>query len=258
LFLRSLQPCWTDTDHSASRPISASGLSMDLHLLRAVALHHLLDGRGLVRWAGDPDADAVLLEARVVGRRGLDLGQARQRQHAEQVRQPGDQDHARVAEHRERRHAVELLAADHQRPGVDRVPAQREAAGGAEEPAHGRDPAYDRWPLPERYLDLVVRHRREHAYVLVPGLAQGGHGLGRVVDEVPDAHHAVELARRREQQLRDRADHRWPPFPRRGAGSVSLISAIENAGSTRTNTRKNMKNHANEPTMSAISVMLMR
>src|SRR3989442_21792 len=66
----------------------------------------------------------------------------------------------------------------------------------------------------------------------------------------------VELGRRWHEELLQKAHHAWSL--RRGAGSVSLISEIENAGSTRTNTRKNMKNQANEPTMRATSVHDMR
>src|ERR1051325_8335785 len=128
--------------------------------------------------------------------------------------------------------------------------------GRARPAPHDPPPADDRRPLLERGLDLVVRHRREHLEVLVAGLAERRHRVRRVVPVIVNAHPAVKPGRRGQEQLQEKVHHAWSL--RRGAGSVSLISAIEKAGSTRTNTRKNMKNQANEPTMSATSVIDMR
>src|SRR4030095_1827060 len=60
-------------------------LTMDVHLLGAVAAHHLLDARHLVTRARYPDADLVLGEARIVRTLRLHLRQPREREHAEQV-----------------------------------------------------------------------------------------------------------------------------------------------------------------------------
>src|SRR5678815_5276716 len=96
-------------------PRIAAALSMDLHLFGVLATQELLDAVARVALARHPETDAVLGEARVVGRGLADLGQSREREHAEQVREAGEQDHRLVADDHERRERRELLAAHHHR-----------------------------------------------------------------------------------------------------------------------------------------------
>src|SRR6185436_19367411 len=97
--------------------------------------------------------------------------------------------------------------------------------------------------------DGVMRHRRVHAEILVAHATQGGDGMRGVVDVEEDAHHALIALRRAGQHLVDHVPNRLDHdafLPRIGATSVSLISATENAGSSRMKIRKNMPNQANE------------
>src|SRR5262247_688333 len=102
----SLQPrCTLTPPHRATNAtMIRPSLAMDLDLFGAMAAQQVADAvvavAGLAR---DPDADPVLGEARIVGRGSLDLRQPAERQHAEQVGQGAEQNHALVADHDERR-----------------------------------------------------------------------------------------------------------------------------------------------------------
>src|SRR5678815_3231502 len=117
-------------------PRIAAALSMDLHLFGVLATQELLDAVARVALARHPETDAVLGEARVVGRRLADLRQSREREHAEQVREAGEQDHRLVADDHERRERRELLATHDQRVRDAGVDAEREPGREAEQAAH--------------------------------------------------------------------------------------------------------------------------